>query len=186
MAEAVRQSVFGQFHLKAHGHERAAITPLPSKERWSLRAGHDGAQRAARVLGLDQAPAMLKAERVGETAMVRLGPDEYWLESDDLSAGEKLRDAVRGSFAAVTELGHRLAAVELKGEASADIINGACPLDLDIETLPAGSSTRTVMGKAEIVLERLDTQHFQLITNRSFAPYLLALLTELAREHRTA
>jgi sarcosine oxidase subunit gamma len=67
-----------------------------------------------------------------------------------------------------------------------EVINGGCPLDLDDAAFPPGRATRTLLGKAEIVLLRPDTPHtYRIECWRSFAPYVRGLLAEVAREFET-
>jgi sarcosine oxidase subunit gamma len=121
-----------------------------------------------------------------------------------------LAEALRDRHHALVDLSARLVAVELLGNplgaapagpsgsargsepreqaASAsrtparDTLSAACPLDLDPAAFAPGQATRTVLGKAEIVLDCLDNDHFRLLTNRSFADYVRRLLQEAGRE----
>jgi sarcosine oxidase, subunit gamma len=47
-----------------------------------------------------------------------------------------------------------------------------------------GMATRTLLGKAEIVLWRQAVDRFQIDVWRSFAPYVREFLSEAAREFR--
>ena len=60
-------------------------------------------------------------------------------------------------------------------------LNAGCPLDLGLKAFPVGMATRTLFDKAEIVLWRRAQETFQVEVWRSFAPYLVAALTEAAR-----
>ena len=64
------------------------------------------------------------------------------------------------------------------------LLNEGCPLDLDAAAFPPGRCTRTLFGKAEIVLWRRDVDAWRVEVARSFAPYLLALLREAAADLR--
>ena len=50
---------------------------------------------------------------------------------------------------------------------------------------PVGMCTRTLFGKAEIVLWRTAPRPFRIEVWRSFAPYVLGCLDEACREYRT-
>lgn len=63
-----------------------------------------------------------------------------------------------------------------------DTLAAACPLDLDPAAFAPGQATRTVLGKAEIILDCLGNDHFRLLTNRSFANYVRQLLQKAGRE----
>jgi sarcosine oxidase subunit gamma len=61
-------------------------------------------------------------------------------------------------------------------------INACCALDLHEAMFPIGMCTRTVFGKAEIVLWRTADVTFRVEVARSYAPYVWALLEEARRE----
>ena len=159
------------------------LTPLPHAARWILRANEKAAKAIAQSHGLAKAPAMLRAKASTQLMMARLGPDEYLIEADNSSLEGAVRSAVGGEFVAFVDIGHRMASIRVEGQAAADTINGACPLDLHLSTTPVSTCTRTVMSKAEVILHRENEQCFRLTTNRSLAEYLWRLLTVLAREH---
>ncbi len=83
---------------------------------------------------------------------------------------------------ALVDVSHRQCAVEVSGVHAANILNGACPLDIDIAEFPVGMCTRTVLAKAEIVLWRIREDAFHVEFWRSFAGYVTALLAEIASE----
>jgi sarcosine oxidase subunit gamma len=62
------------------------------------------------------------------------------------------------------------------------VLNGGCPLDLDPSAFPAGAATRTVFGKAEIVLLREADDRFRVECWRSFSDYVFGLLEAAARD----
>jgi sarcosine oxidase subunit gamma len=114
----------------------------------------------------------------------RLGPDEWLLlgpEADGDLIGGEVATALGTTFHALVDIGHRNVAFEISGRHSADALNAGCPLDLAAPSFPTGSATRTLLGKAEIVLLRLDdAPTFRVECWRSFAPYVYAFLTEAA------
>ena len=68
----------------------------------------------------------------------------------------------------------------LRGTHAAWCINAYCPLDL--HDLAMNFCTRTIFGKAEILLWYRGEQEFHIETARSFAPYVWALLEAARRE----
>jgi sarcosine oxidase subunit gamma len=117
---------------------------------------------------------------------VRLGPDE-WLLCAPLHAAaefERLLTAVLGSAPhALVDVGHRYAALAIEGPRAPALLASGCPLDLHPAAFTAGAATRTLLGKAEIVLWRLhDALAYRIECARSFAPYVHAFLREAARE----
>ena len=83
---------------------------------------------------------------------------------------------------ALVDVSHRQFAVAVSGAHAADILNGACPLDLDLAEFPVGMCTRTVFAKAEIVLWRTAEETFHVEIWRSFAGYVTGVLGEIASE----
>jgi sarcosine oxidase subunit gamma len=83
---------------------------------------------------------------------------------------------------ALVDISHRQFALEVSGPHAAIILNGACPLDLDLGEFPIGMCTRTALAKADIVLWRTRSDAFHLEVWRSFAGYVAGLLGEIARE----
>jgi sarcosine oxidase subunit gamma len=117
---------------------------------------------------------------------VRLGPDE-WLLIGPEAEREKIAREVESGLSALTfslvDISHRNAAFEVAGPHARQLLNGGCPLDLDDAAFPARSATRTVLGKAEIVLLRPQAEYaYRVECLRSFGPYVRAYLGELMRE----
>ncbi|MHA1566788.1 MAG: sarcosine oxidase subunit gamma [Alphaproteobacteria bacterium] len=118
----------------------------------------------------------------GRTALC-LGPDE-WLLLAPLSAQETIAahfaDIREKASHSLVDVGHRSHAIEVTGPAAAMLLNTGCPLDLD--AMPVGRCTRTIIDKVEIILMKLDAEHYRLEVARSFAEYLWTFLTTAGRE----
>jgi heterotetrameric sarcosine oxidase gamma subunit len=82
----------------------------------------------------------------------------------------------------VVDVSHRDTALTVSGPLAVWLINGFCALDLQEAAFPIGMCTRTVFGKAEIVLWRTAAETFRIEVARSFAPYVWACLEEARRE----
>jgi sarcosine oxidase subunit gamma len=100
--------------------------------------------------------------------------------SSDIAAA--LDNAIGGVPHAVVDISHRQFALEISGPHATTILNGACPLDLDLAEFPVGMCTRTVLAKAEIVLWRTAEDVFHVEVWRSFAGYVTGVLSEIAAE----
>src|SRR5581483_9917570 len=92
-----------------------------------------------------------------DRSVARLGPDEWLLlgeaaDSDRL-AGD-LNNMLAGKFFSLVDISHRQTTIAVAGTHAREVLNGGCPLDLSDDALPAQSATRTILGKAEIVLLR--------------------------------
>ncbi len=122
----------------------------------------------AATLGLPL-PAPLRAT----DHMLWLGPEEWLL------LGEP---GTPTGPASLVDVSDRYRAVSLHGADAAALLNEGCPLDLADAAFPPGHCTRTLFGKAEIILWRAAADDWRVLVARSFTPYLLALLREAAAD----
>lgn len=164
----------------------AGMRALPSLRRWILRG--DPAVLAAAGANLGFAlPSPGRAAAAPDRAALWLGPDEQLLL--DLRATQAtmtswlppLRAALAPLAHSLVEISQRQTAFTVSGPAAAALSAG-CPLDLDIGSFAVGGCTRTVFGKAEIVLWRTAADTFHVEVWRSFATYVTQLLAQAASE----
>jgi sarcosine oxidase subunit gamma len=141
------------------------LTALPPATRLILRGD---------VTGMEL-PETCRAIARGNEALLWLGPDEYML----LAPGDYVPTP---DATGVVDVSHRDTALTVSGTRAAWAINTFCALDLHPTAFPVGMCTRTVFGKAEIVLWRTETATFHIVVARSFAPYVWACLEEARRE----
>lgn len=153
---------------------------------------------AAPVWGVNFSDQACRALVLGTRATLWLGPEEYLLldRADPANTGDQstsassgvavtaaaLERALSATAHALVDISHRQFALEISGPQAVRILNGACPLDLDVSEFPVGMCTRTVLAKAEIVLWRTRTDAFHVEVWRSFGGYVTGLLGEIARE----
>lgn len=171
--------------------ERVSLTIEPELPlgKLVLRGDADVAKTAGSALGWALPDRLNRASAGDAGRTLRLGPDEYLL----LVAPTTI-EATQGALAralgcrhhALVDISARLVAIELAGAAARDTLAAACPLDLHPRVFGPDQATRSIFGKAEIVLDCLDEARLQLFTNRSFAPYVRRLLTEAGREFEAA
>jgi sarcosine oxidase, subunit gamma len=165
---------------------------LPPADRWILHGDARVRALATPVWGVAFSEAACRAMAAGTRATLWLGPDEYLLL--DLATGATASDPPQSAVAvalehaladaphALVDISHRQFALEVSGPHASTILNGACPLDLDVDEFPIGMCTRTVLAKADIVLWRTRADAFHLEVWRSFSGYVALLLAEIARE----
>jgi sarcosine oxidase, subunit gamma len=185
---ARRQSAFALAAKPQSSAAPVSIRPLQAEARWSLRLPERDVAGRATIAGfqLDQ-PVNRFTATDGRTA-VRLGPDEWLLlapEADAEMVAVELTSALEGHHHALVDISHRNVALSVSGPAAANVLNAGCALDLDTRRFPAGTATRTLLGKAEIVLLR-NADGFRVECWRSFATYVSAFLSEAAREFERA
>jgi sarcosine oxidase, subunit gamma len=167
----------------------AIIRPLPGAARFSLRLREEDAAAIGEAAGFSVDQRLNRFAARGERLSRRLGPNEWLLigpEADGEAIAAEIAATLGERFHSLVDIGHRNVAIEVKGAHAADIINAGCPLDLFEASFPTGMATRTILGKAEIVLARTDdTPTFRVECWRSFASYVHDFLVEAARDFET-
>ena len=154
---------------------RLGVTAAPDLARLSLR-GAAAALGAAFAIELPREPC--RAASAGERTALWLGPDEWLL----LAPPGTLDPAIAMQGAAVVDIGHRQVGLLLDGPGAMDALAAGCPLDLHPSAFPPGMCTRTVFGKAEIVLWRQGETRFHVEAWRSLAGYVHGLLDAASRD----
>ena len=114
----------------------------------------------------------------GEPAALWLGPDEWLLLAPETATWPEWV----GDEGAAFDVGHRQVGWLVEGAWAETTLACACPLDLALAAFPAGACTRTVLGKAEVVLWRRAAHSFHLEVWRSFAAYVQVLLEASATD----
>jgi sarcosine oxidase subunit gamma len=124
----------------------------------------------------------------GEIAAIRLGPDEWLLSAPESATEAVARDVaaiLAGRHHALADVSHRYVGICVAGTSASDVLNSGCPLDLSPRVCTAGFATRTLLGKAEIILAKTDdAPTFEIACARSFAAYVRDFLLEATRELR--
>lgn len=163
------------------GSATVRLTPAAPASRIALRAPADSIGGLSQALGL-QVPNRPKtsASNNGRHALW-LGPDE-WLVIDENGADLVGLAASAGVLHSATDVSHRNTAVIVSGPGAEATISGGCPQDLSLEAFPVGACSRTLLGKVEIVLLRLDAETFRVEVWRSFSDYAFGLLAEGAED----
>lgn len=163
----------------------AWLRPLPGTTRLSCCGDEAAQSTAAAILGVVPSATPCRAVSVGDRASLWLGPDERLLlapidERPRLIAG--LEAALAGHAHALVDISQRQLAFAVHGPHAALLLNAQCPLDLALQAFPVDMCTRSVYGKAEVVLWRTAEDRFHVEVWRSFADYVLTLLRTVARE----
>ncbi len=153
--------------------------------RFILRGRAPAVVAAGGTFGVALPEAPCRAAVAGERAALWLGPDEWLLlapeiEGPAIEAG--LTSALAGLPHALVDVGHREIGLLVSGPSAETILAASCPIDLEAAAFPVGACTRTVLGKAEIVLWRIGLDAFRLEVARSFVAYVAALLEQAWRD----
>ncbi|TJU96301.1 MAG: sarcosine oxidase subunit gamma family protein [Mesorhizobium sp.] len=159
----------------------AEVKILPPAERISLRAPEASVAALSKALGvtLPKKPKT-SVSKAGRTALW-LGPDE-WLVIDEAGNDPLAACATVAALHSAVGVSHRNIAIAVTGAGAAATINSGCPQDLSLDAFPVGAASRTVLGKAEIVLLRTAADAFRVECWRSFSDYVFTFLSEGARD----
>lgn len=148
------------------------MSPVECCGRWSLRAASEDVSRLAAAWGAGLPTNPLGSLADEARTALRVGPDEWLLLSNDPNAADGLRDLGSPPPFSLVDISHRQLSFLLTGDRSGEVIGAGCPLDLSEEAFPTGRATRTLFGKAEVVLWHLGGNSWRVEVWRSFAEYL--------------
>jgi sarcosine oxidase subunit gamma len=158
---------------------------LPPAEKLILRARSNAIEAAERAFSVSLPKVPCRASTSGNRTALWLGPDEWLLLADhqegcDLQA--ELAAKLAGLPHSLVAVDHRNVGLEISGPRATEALNSGCPLDLEISAFPVGMCTRTIFGKAAIVIWRISTECFRIEVSRSFALYVWQLLKLAGQE----
>lgn len=187
---AQREGAVAQLGLDLPRLRSVAVEAQPPATRFNFRGGDEAAALAGTAFGVDLPREALRASVTGPRAALGLGPDEWLLIASDFAqdaacAGAlqaQLEGALAGTPHSLVDISHRQGALAIEGRDAAPALNGGCPLDLSVAAFPVGMCTRTLFGKAEIVLWRTAPDRFHIEVWRSFTGYVAGLLAETCRD----
>ncbi len=138
-------------------------------------------EAAAKAFGIALPDAACRANAEGERAALWLGPEEHLLVAPDGSQARiaaEIGSAVGNLPHSLVDVSERQVAVLVDGPSARDLLATGCPLDLDPEAFPVGMCTRTLFGKADVLLWRRGPEEYHLEVGRSFADYVRGCLRE--------
>ncbi len=161
-----------------------SVTPLSPMTRLSARGGPEAARRFGAAFGVLLPTEALRAAEAGNRAALWLGPDEWLLLAPEKPGlASEVETALAGEPGCIVDVSHRQIGLAIVGPGAEAALNAGCPLDLEATAFPPAMATRTVLAKADVVLWRRGAERFHLECWRSFAPYVLAFLTQAASDN---
>ncbi|GIL02632.1 MAG: sarcosine oxidase subunit gamma [Alphaproteobacteria bacterium] len=178
MAEAARIHPLAGRRLALPG---LSLEPCPPAERLSLRAGEDALAAIDEALGLALPRRPMASATAGGLAALWLGPDEWLIVADEGAGLAGRLAALTGIAFSAVDLSHRNTAISIDGDKAVLALAAGCPRDLSPAAFPVGACSRTVLGKAEIVLAREAPARFRVECWRSFADYVWNYLVDAAK-----
>ena len=158
-----------------------SIESVAPAARINFRATPKGAKDFGKAIGLDLPTETGQVSKKGSTLAVWIGPDE-WLILDDKKAIDDLMPSRENAQFSATDISHRNVGFQLSGDGAATVLNSACPRDLSLSAFPANTGSRTIFGKAEVVIIRTARNAFRVECWRSFSPYVWELLLDGAKD----
>ncbi len=203
MVEAyLRQSALAHLGLEgrgaaARGAAGIAMGERPHRGMVNLRLDPGNAEAMAAfesAFGF-ALPAANTTAGDADTIALWLGPDEWWLvvPGPDPEAGlalaEKLRAALTGHFAAVTEVGESRTCIRVSGPRARAVLQKGCPLDFHPGVFTAGACAQSCLAKATVLIHLgadesvTEGPIFDIYVLRSFAEYLWLWLEDAGAEY---
>ena len=160
------------------------LRELPPAARFVFQGGRVARETAGRAFGVPLPVAACRASTIGERSALWLGPEEHLLIAP-AEIGSRIQAEVSTVLAGVAhslvDVSDRQVAFAMTGSAARDVLASGCPLDLDPDAFPVDMCTRTLFGKAEIVLWRRSAEEYHLEVARSFSDYVLGWIREAHR-----
>ena len=182
MADVAQRS--NPLSLRQAAGQGVQITPAQDAFRMSLRVPHKSAATISKALGVTLPKKPKTSESKGRRAALWLGPDE-WLVIDEGAKNPVEALSKTRSLHSAVDVSHRNTAIIISGPGAETVLSAGCPQDLSMDTFPVGACSRTIYGKAEVVLWRTGENTFRLECWRSFSTYVFDFLEIAARDAGT-
>lgn len=162
--------------------DRLSVAVADDCARFSLRVRAEGRAKAGDALGCTLPERIGDFASSGERLAICLGPDEWFLmaPSGEAEAIEERFAATMDGAYSLVDVSHREVGIEVRGTGATLALSSACALDL--EAMPSGSATRTILDKSPAVLIKHAPDHYRIEVWQSFAGHVWALLEAVRRE----
>ena len=126
-------------------------------------------------------------QTAGDLTVLWLGPDE-WLALTPPGAEAaiiaRLREALAGIHAAITDVSGNHARLRLAGTHARDVLAKGCSLDLHPRRFQPGQCAQTLILRCGVILHQIDDRpSYDLLPPRSFAEYLWMWLIDAMAEY---
>ena len=122
----------------------------------------------------------------GFPRLLWLGPDEWLLVTTDEMTNEtllKLNGSLKSYHVQVLDISDAKAVIGLTGKDARDLLMKGCPVDLHEREFHSGCSTRTLLGKVEVIIHQVsDRPEYDIYVHRSFSEFLWDWLEDAAQE----
>ena len=119
-------------------------------------------------------------------AVLWLGPDEWLItapEGRNDTLARLLGNLLRGTHHSVADVSANRCVIELSGRHVRAVLAKGCSLDLHAKAFAPPQVAQTLLAKAQVLLQCIDTRPtMRLYARPSFAPYVAQWLTDAAAE----
>lgn len=162
--------------------DRLSVAVAEDCARFSLRVRAEGRAKASDAFGCALPARIGNLAASGESLAICLGPDEWFLMAppDEAGAIEERFAATMDRAYSLVDVSHREVGIEVRGRSATLALSSVCALDL--EAMPSGSATRTILDKAQAVLVKHAPDHYRIEVWQSFAGHVWTLLEAVRRE----
>ena len=183
LAEAIRRSPLADYAnrfsaLSAASRGDLAIRELPFVTQVNLRADPEDSglmHRLAAELGFSLPVIPNTVGLRGERRALWLAPDEWLIVGPDDQRDvldRDLRDGLADAFGSIVDISANRTVLEIGGVRARDLLAHGVPIDLDARPFPAGRCAQTLLGKAQVIIERRgDQPAFHIYIRSSFSSY---------------
>ncbi|SFL76338.1 sarcosine oxidase subunit gamma [Bradyrhizobium sp. NFR13] len=157
------------------------LSILPDAAKLVFRGKTEAIEAAGAHFGVKPSLEACRFAAVGGRSVYWLGPDEWLFQAvneNPIEVFGGMSVALQGQACSLVDVSHRSDGIAVAGPTAALVLNHGCPLDLSLKAFPVGMCTRTVLGKASLLLSRSEEHVFHVDVWRSFAPYVWQFLDE--------
>jgi len=160
-------------------HVGVRVSRVNDVAQWLLHAEPSDAPKIGQATNLQLPAKMLTTAAANDWSVLHMAPDEWMLlGAEDQSAAleAQFRNSALPAHSLV-EISDRSRWLQIDGERAGRLLAGACPIDID--QMPEATATRTLFGKATIVLWKNDG-YYRISHARSYDAYVVALIAAIA------
>jgi len=166
---------------RVFGGNGITLSPVENCERISLRAEDKAIAGLGKAIGISLPRKPGTTASKGNVSALWIGPDEWFVLAPDGTGLEEKLNKVKSGLYSVVSVNHRNTAIKVSGANAENTLNSGCPRDLSAAAFPVGACSRTLMGKAEIILWKTGENEFHVECWRSFSDYVWKFLVDAAR-----
>ena len=153
-------------------HPGFSLNKIDGRSMVRLRVRPNAADAAGAALQISEQALQW---RDGDPASYWLGPEQWLLTSDNMSADEIIAhvdSSLSGQLYAATDNSSQNACFSLTGPAARMVLAMGCGLDVHPSVFQAGQCTRTHFANVLLFIAALDDNRFDLYVDRCHARYL--------------